>query len=116
MPTSAELPVGANTGVIVTLAVRSVDASEAGWVTRTLSAVALTLAAAYLRLIVGEAVAQQSAFLIALALRSQEARLAHTHAALESPLALDALAAVCFGSLPAVTRAKRLQFHLQTVL
>lgn len=114
--TSAELPTEANTGVIVTLAVRSIDEAKTGCMTHTLPTVALPLTTAYLGLVVCEAVTQQSTFLIAFALCSQEPRLAHAHAALESPLALGALAAVCFRRPPAVTRAKRLQFHLQTVL
>lgn len=114
--TSAELPTEANTGVIVTLAVRSVDASKVGRMTHTLAAVALPLTTAYLGLIACETVTQQSALLIAFALCSDEPRLTHAHTAMESPLAFGALAAVCFRRLPAVTRAKRLQFHLQGVL
>lgn len=114
--TSTELPAEADAGVVVTLAVRPIDAAEAGCVTHTLSAVALSLTTAYPRLVAREAVAQQGAVLVALALRSQEPRLAHAHATVESALARRALAAVGFGRLPAVARAKRFQFHLQTVL
>lgn len=92
--TSAELPTEENTGVIVTLAVGTIDAPKTGCMTHTLSTVALPLTTAYFRLIVCEAVAQQSALLIAFALRSQEARLTYAHAALENPLAFSALAAV----------------------
>lgn len=114
--TSTQLPTETDTRVIVTFAVRSVDAAKAGCMTHTLSAVALPLTTAYLGLIVCKAVIQQSTFLIALALCSQEAWLTHAHATLESPLAFDAVAAVCLRRLPAVTGAKRLQFHLQSVL
>lgn len=46
--TSAELPMEANTGVIVALAVRSVDASKVGCMACTMAAVALPLTTAYL--------------------------------------------------------------------
>lgn len=69
---------------------------KVGWMTHTLAAVALSLSAAYLRLIVGQTVAGQSAFLAAFALRTHEPRLAHTHPTVESPLAFHALAAVGF--------------------
>lgn len=114
--TSTELPSEANTGVIVTLAVRSVNATEARCMTHTLPAVALPLTAAYFGRIVRSAVTRQSALLIAFALRSQEPRLTHAHATLESPLVLGALAAVCLRRLLAVAGAEGLQFHLQTVL
>ena len=115
--TSAQLSSEANTGVIVALAVGPVDASEAGGVTHTLSAVALALAAAYLGLIAGLAVARQSTLLIALAARAHEARLTHAHAALESPLPRAALAAVsCLWGRAAVTRAERVQLDVQRVL
>lgn len=114
--TSAEFPSEANTGVVVALAVLSVDASEGWCVTHTLSAVALALAAAHLRLVAGEAVAQQGIFLIALALGAHESRLTHAHAALEIPLTLRAQVIIGLGTLSAVTRAKRLQLHLQRVL
>lgn len=114
--TSTELSAETDTGVIVTLAVRPVDAPKAGRMTHTLATIALTLTVAYLRLIVCEAVTRQSALLIAFTLFSQEPRLTHANAALESPLALGAQAAVRFVWLLAVTRAKRLQFHLQSVL
>lgn len=84
--------------------------------THTLSAVTLALTTAYLCLIIGEAVTQQSAFLIAFTLSSQETRLTHTHATLESPLTLSAEAAVRLGGLFTVTGAQRLQFYVQTVL
>lgn len=100
--TSAEFPSEANTGIIVALAVWPVDSSEAGCMTHTLAAVALPLTTAYLRLIAGEAVAQQKAFLIAFTLCAHETRLTHAHATVESPLALHALAAVGFRVLPAI--------------
>ena len=114
--TSTEFSPEASTGVVVTLAVRSIDAAEAGCMTHTLAAVALPLTAACFGLIAGKAVAQHNPLLVALAPCSQEPRLAHAHAAMELSQALGALAAVCFRGLPAVARAKRLQFHLQTVL
>lgn len=115
--TSAEFPSEADAGVVVTLAVLPVDASEGRCVAHALSAVALALAAAHLRLVAGQAVAQQGIFLVALALGAQEARLAHAHAALEVPLALGALLSAGLAALPAaVTGAQRLQLHLQRVL
>lgn len=101
--TSTEFPAEANTGVIVTLTVRSVDTAKAGWVTHTLTAITLPLTTAYVRLIVCNAVAQQCTLLITFTLRSQEPRLTHAHATMESPLAVDALAAVCHRRLMAVT-------------
>lgn len=84
--------------------------------THTLSAVALALAAAHLRLVAGEAVAQQGIFLVALTLGPHEPWLTYAHAALEIPLALSATVIAGLGTPPAVTRAQRLQLHLQRVL
>lgn len=84
--------------------------------THTLSTVTLALAAAYLCIITSQAVTQQSALLIAFAVHSHEARLTHTYATLESPLALSAQAAVGLRGLPAVTGAQRVQLDVQTVL
>lgn len=100
--TSTEFPTETNTGVIVTLTVWAVDSAKARRMTHALSAVALPLTTAYLRVIISEAVTQQCALLITFTLSSQEPRLTHAHATVESPLALDALAAVCYGRLPAV--------------
>lgn len=93
--TCAELPAEASARVIVTLAVGAVDVSEVGCVTHTLAAVALSLSAANLGLVVGKAAPQQSAFLAAFTLCPREARLAHAHPTVESPLAVCAPATVC---------------------
>jgi len=114
--TSTELPTEANTGVIVTLAVWSIDAAKIGCMTHTLPTITATLTVAYLRVIGREAVTQQSALFIAFALSSQKPRMTHAHATLESSPTLSALATVSWKRLLAVTRAKRLQFHLQDVL
>lgn len=114
--TSAELPSETNTRVIVTLTVGTIDATKAGCLTHTLPTVTVPLTVAYLRVIGGEAVTQQNTLLIAFTLSSVKAWVTRTHATVENPLTLGALAAVGRGGLLAVAGAKRLHFHLQAAL